>query len=93
MALALSEDDKEALAELRDSPLWLLFWNKVAPSLLDAHRFKMAEATRLGDAREATYAIGRYDGVVDTLEALYRAIDPNQKMPEHVNKLKRMSSI
>lgn len=91
MAFGLSEAEIETLLDLRESPGWLLFWNKVVPAaLLESHLQKTLESVRLGDARESTYALGRHDGVIDVLESLYRAV--GEKTPLSVTKLRKTGS-
>jgi hypothetical protein len=82
--MALNEDEKELLADLRESPLWAFLWATIMPAWLEARSTDIANAVREGNIQKAMYETGRRDGALDVAASVY-----DGPVPEHLKKQRR----
>ena len=83
----LSETEREVLAELVESPGWLLLWEKIMPPALQQVTHTVFNEIRVENNLQATRYVGKYEGAVSVAVAVYQAI--KQQPPDFLRALQK----
>ncbi len=84
----LNEDDIELLTDLRESPGFEFFVEKIVKGLLDNQATAILDHIRNEAPQKALYETGRRDGILDVIGALYKHSGV-EVAPPHLKELRR----
>lgn len=87
--MSLTEAEQETLADLVQSPGWVLLWTKIIPTGSENAANTAFEAIRKGATTEAARYVGKFEGAVSVALDAYTAA--KVPAPDFIEKLKRVS--